>query len=175
MIPFFLKGLNILLFIFLLLVGISIQTSLLSGGPVIWVQPCFPALIVSWAAIKRPFEQGGIMTLCVGFAAQMHTSAPSGFLGLSLVFIFCHGYTLSKMFFLQSRKLFSLLTGLHFIIYRLSIWALVWVFYSKTTDPLHLAKECAFGAAATALVAMLVFPLFEKLDEVTLQTEQVTG
>lgn len=73
-----LSFLNFPILLFFSLMGIAIQGSLFYSYPLFYLQPDLLLLLVIWAALRREFFEGGVLTLLLGYFAEIHSSAPSG-------------------------------------------------------------------------------------------------
>ncbi|MDR3606485.1 MAG: hypothetical protein P4M08_03790 [Oligoflexia bacterium] len=60
------------------MIGVAIQSSFFSFWILNYFQPDVLLLLVIWFALRRPFVEGGVLTLIVAEIAETHTAAPSG-------------------------------------------------------------------------------------------------
>lgn len=78
MIRLLLRALNSPALILLSMLGIAIQTSLFSFWPLTYLQPDIVLLLTVWCGLRRPFAEGGFITLIIAHIAEIHSGAPSG-------------------------------------------------------------------------------------------------
>ncbi len=83
-----LKYLNGPILILITMLGIVIQTSLFQTWPLLYLQPDFVLLTVIWCALKRNFEEGGIITLIIANIAEVHSAAPQGFFLITYMLVY---------------------------------------------------------------------------------------
>jgi hypothetical protein len=70
--------LNAPVFVLLMILGVAVQTSLFLSYPLDFLQPDLLLLGVLWCGLRRPFFEGGVLTLILGEIAEVHSTAPSG-------------------------------------------------------------------------------------------------
>jgi hypothetical protein len=168
MIRFLLCLFNGFLLLLFILLGIAVQTSLLTSIAFSWLQLFFSIFGVIWVALERSLEEGGILVLLIGYITELNSTAPSGLISLSLMITYLVIRFFSRYFLIRSWVFFSLISAFGYVLYRVSGSLFLWILKSKTPDTLTFLRTVFYGAVSNALLAIWVFPLLEKLDAVTL-------
>ncbi len=60
-------------------IGLALQSSLFNSNLVNYFQPDGALLLVIWMGLRRPFLEGGILTLLIADLTELHSAAPQGF------------------------------------------------------------------------------------------------
>jgi len=148
----------------------SIQTTLFTQPWTSIIQPDFFAFLVVWCGMKRKFLEGGILSLLLGYIAELQSSSPQGlymgiYMGLFLLVRFGN-----RAFILPSFKTLIVLStlalkvSLLFFLYSLSgKWVLGFFAFLKHTS-------------ACTLIHFLISPIILKMliyyDRLTLKDIQ---
>ena len=67
-----LRALNAPLLLLLVTLGVAALSSLFTEYPLIYLQPNLVLIAVIWCALRRPFIEGGILTLIIAENAEIH-------------------------------------------------------------------------------------------------------
>ncbi len=103
-----LRWFNPILLVFFVLVGTAVQTSLFNSYPLLYLQPDCILIAVIWISLKRPFTEGGILTLIFGNIAELHSSTTQGVMLVTYMVVFLALRILDR--YLLLRQLTSLVS-----------------------------------------------------------------
>jgi len=163
----FIKALNIPALIFILCIGIGIQSALFSYQPLHYFKPEIGIFIVLWCALKRKFTEGGIVTLIAAYIVELHSSAPSGTIMSAYMLSYlllrsCSGYLLlSKP---HSMLILTAVFSLTIKVFHIIILSLI------NPNDLHwfnLFEVSLPNLITEVILATWIFRLLKKLDWVT--------
>jgi hypothetical protein len=179
-----LRLLNAPLLILLVAVGLAFQSSLFRTWPLLFFQPNVILPVVVWCALRRGFDEGGIITLIVANMGEIHSAAPSGVFLLSYMLVFLIVRVASRIFVIRSLFSFIMVALVSSIGQKLSSLAILYLLgviggqisgqgggLWNSTLPFIL-----FQAGIESLFSIWAFKAFEKFDWATfknLRAEQV--
>jgi rod shape-determining protein MreD len=162
-----LRALNSPILIFLVIIGVALQSSLFSGWPFHYFQPDIVLLVVVWCALRRGFTEGGILTLLLAEICEIHSTAPQG-LYLSSYMIVYLGVRVSSQFLvaptLSAYAVFALLSS---IVLKLVSLLILYLLGVSANEWKHTVSFLLTGAAVEAAFSLWVFRWLEKFDWVT--------
>lgn len=161
--------------VFLMLLGllaIAIQSSLFSTWPLTYIKPDAALWLVMWFALRRPFIEGGILTLVMAYFQELHSSAPSGVLLAKYLFIYLGTAGANQVLVIPNFESFAMVTGVTAALsqwFQLLILALLGVFTDSSTGwgwkgALILTLP---QAAIQAGLSIWIYPTLERFDLLT--------
>jgi rod shape-determining protein MreD len=149
------------------MIGVAIQTSLFSFWILDYIQPDVLLLLVIWCALKRPFIEGGILTLMVAEIAEVHTAAPSG------MFMICYMIAYLILRVAAQRLVIPDLSSLLIVTLFLSVlakslnMATLWLLGGSRAQVEHMLLFVFPTALINGVIGRWLYPWLEKLDRVT--------
>ncbi|MEO5970095.1 MAG: hypothetical protein ABIQ95_09220 [Bdellovibrionia bacterium] len=159
-----LRLLNAPFLILIVAIGIALQSSLFCTWPLIYLQPDVILPVVVWCALKRNFDEGGIITLIIANMGEIHSAAPSGIFLLSYMIVYLLVRAASRYFVIQSLISFAVVTLIssagwtligQLILYLLGISASQWK---------HTLTFMLLGACIEGVFSIWAFKWLEKFD-----------
>jgi len=162
-----LKWLNPVLLVLFVLIASAIQTSLFNSYPLLYLQPDCILLAVMWVSLKRPFTEGGILTLIFANIAEVHSSATQGVLLLTYMLIFLILKALDRYLLLRQLTSLVSLTLFVSIAWKLLSLGLLLLLGVASNQWRHTFTLLLPGAVMEGVVSIWVFRWLEKFDIVT--------
>ncbi len=164
-----LKWINPILLFFFVLIGSAMQTSLFNSYPLLYLQPDCILLAIIWIALKRPFTEGGILTLIFGNIAEVHSSATQGVLLLTYMLIFLALKALDRLLLLRQLTSLVSLTLFVSIAWKLISLGLLLLLGTAENQWRHTLTLLLPGAVMEGIVSIWIFRWLEKFDIVTMR------
>jgi hypothetical protein len=120
MVGLLLRFLNAPGIILITILGVAIQTSLFVSWPLYFVQPDVTLLIVVWCALRRPFVEGGILTLIVANIAEIHSASTQGMMMVSYIVVYLAVRMASRVLVIPDLASYVLVTMFASILWKFS-------------------------------------------------------
>jgi rod shape-determining protein MreD len=162
-----LRLLNAPFLIFFVVVGIAIQSSLFNSWPLNYVQPDFVLLIVVWCALRRSFEEGGIITLIISNLSEIHSSSPQGMHFISNMAVFFLVRLSAKYLVISGLSTYVIVTIFSLVTWKLTGLLVLYLLGFSSTPLKHTITFILLGTAVEGLVAIWIYRWLEKFDWVT--------
>lgn len=162
-----LRALNSPVLLLLVLVGIAIQSSLFNSWPLYYLQPDFSLLVVIWCALRRGFEEGGILTLLIGEINEIHSAAPSGVHLICYMTVYLMVRLSSRVVVLPTLLTYAVMALLGSMVWKLSSLLVLTLLGAGANQWRHTITYLFFGAAAEAICSLWVYRWLDKLDWLT--------
>lgn len=162
-----LKFLNVPIFIILILLGISIQSTCFSFYPLNYLQPDFILIAIIWCALRRSFFEGGVLTLLLGRIGEIHSSSPQGIMMLSYMMTFLMTRVIYRWLMMPSLTSWVVLTLGASIFYKLFA---LWVLYLLGVAENQWKQTISLllpGAAVAGIIGVWIYAWLEKFDLAT--------
>lgn len=157
----FLRWLNPIAIFFMALFGIALQSSLFSFWVLPYFQPDVVLLLVLWCALQRGFLEGGILTLILADATEIHSSAPQGIFLITYMLVYLAVRLCDRLFVIPDVKAYAtvslLATVLAKIIPLLTLHLL-------GVPPAQWKQALVFIAPVAIVNGLLGRWLFQRLD-----------
>jgi len=164
---FILRYANAPLLILMVLLGVGIQTSFFSFYPLNYLQPDIILLIVIWMSFKRPFIEGGILTLIFSEIAEVHTSGIRGIFFITYMSIYLLIKLFNKMLIFQSYQSLIGLTLFVSLFWKLESLLLIYFLNYGANQWQHTLALLLPGALMEGALGIWVYRWLEKLDWIT--------
>ena len=165
----FLRLLNAPLFTLMVAFGVALQTTLFSTAWFYWFKPDFVLLAVFWVALRRPFTEGGILTLLFAHIAEIHSGSPQGVLLLCYLTLFLVTRLLIRLIVLprlSSLVIASVVAGIFWQFFHLGVLHLIGLAH-------HQWRHTLLQIFPTSLVLFaLARPIFQFFDRFDLATQR---
>jgi hypothetical protein len=162
-----LKFLNPPILIIITLLCVVIQTSLFQSWPLLYLQPDFILLAVVWCALKRNFEEGGIITLIVANIAEVHSAAPAGLFLTTYMLVYLGIRGASQIIVIPGRLSIVMVTMFSSIVWKLEgLWILHFL-GAAGNQWKHTVTLLFPGAVIEGVVSIWFFRALEKFDWMT--------
>lgn len=160
----FLRILNPIGFILFAAIAIALQSSLFRFWILPDLQPEWLLLWVVWCAMKRPWTEGGVLTLILGQMLESQSGAPLGFYMMDFIAIYLIVRGLIHFVLIERFESLILMTliacGIHFLNNVILMFAI-----DELDSALRsLIVQCIPTAVLTALTGYVLYPLFNKFD-----------
>lgn len=162
-----LRALNPVFFVLLVIIGIALQTSLFNSYPFMYLQPDLVLICVIWCALKRPFVEGGILTLLFADMAEIHSATPQGLFLMSYMTVFILVRGLARYVVvphLSGMVMVALASSIAWKVIYLSILSMMDLAENQWRHTLVLLLP---GAVMVGVASVWVFRWLEKFDWVT--------
>lgn len=162
-----LRALNTPVLILLVIIGLAVQSSLFTSWPLYYFQPDFVLLAVVWCALRRSFEEGGIITLIISNISEIHSSAPQGIhlIGYMTVYFFMRAA--SKFFVIPNLFSYAMFTLMSSMIWKLVGLGVLYFLGKSENQWRHTITYLFLDASVGAAYSLWVFRWLEKFDWVT--------
>jgi len=161
------RWLNIPLLILLSLGILILQTTLFRSESLHYLQPEFFLIFVIWMAIKRPFFEGGVLTLVFAHLAEISSGVTSGVLYLTFILLFLITRLLHRVLLLANKAHWVIYAWVSFVLSKAFLLFILNGFGLAERHLQHTLTTVFFGACVTGVTALALFPLLSKLDWVT--------
>jgi rod shape-determining protein MreD len=159
-----LKLLNLPGLILIALTALSLQATLFNNASLAFFQPDIILFLVLWAAMKRDFTEGGILTLIFGNLVEIKSAAPKGLFLSTYMFIFLTARFLYRNFqVLNRRSLVAVGIGAA-IISQLMILFILYLLDKADNQWFHTLQLLAPTSIIHGLLVPFVFRFLYKFD-----------
>jgi len=101
---------NAPLFVLIVAIGVAIQSSLFNSYPLLYLQPDVVLIAVIWCALRRGFDEGGILTLIFAAVAESHSSAPQGLFMIAYMAVYLGARIANKVLVIPSLSTMVMMT-----------------------------------------------------------------
>jgi rod shape-determining protein MreD len=167
MIRIVLRFLNTPILIILVAVGVAIQSSLFYSWPLSFFQPDVVLLVVVWCALKRHFEEGGIITLIIASINEIHSAAPQGFFMINYMLIYLLIRAASRIIMVPTIYSFSMASMWAFLGWKLFSLVLLNLFGAPLRTWQYNLSLLLIGSVVEGVLAYGLYRWFEKFDWIT--------
>ncbi len=162
-----LRALNGPFLIFFIALGIAFQSSLFITWPFHYFQPDLVLLAVVWCALRREFEEGGILTLVMGEMTEIHSSSPSGLYLISYMAVYLMVRGSARLLVIPSLFSYAVLTLVSSIVWKLIGLIVLHLLGGSANQWKHTVSFLLIGAAIEAAFSLWVYRWLERLDWIT--------
>lgn len=163
-----LRNINFPILIVLTAIAIAIQTSLFNSWPLRFFQPDVVLLVVIWVALHRSMGTGGVLTLIVGEAAELHSSSPQGVFLISYMAVYLTVRAADKLFVLPTQLPMVKVTMACAAFWRLSVMLTMVLLSAAHRDVIkEMFVHVVPGAVMAAVFGVWVYRGLEKFDTMT--------
>jgi hypothetical protein len=162
-----LRLLNAPFLILLVAIGVALQSSLFCTWPLIYIQPDVILPVVVWCAMKRGFDEGGIITLIIANMGEIHSASPSGIFLLSYMIVYLLVRAASRYFVIQSLVSFAVVTVIGSAGWKLVGQLILYLLGVSANQWRHTLTFILFGAVIEGVFSIWVFQWLEKFDRAT--------
>ena len=167
MFKLFLRALNAPALIFLVAIGVAIQSSLFGIYPLRYIQPDVVLIVVIWCALKRSFVEGGILTLILGNVAEIHSSSPQGLMLISYMSVYLLVKLASRWLVIPTLSSLVLLTLGASVVWKLVSLGTLYLMGAAQHQWRHTLLFIFFGALANGALAIWLYKKLDRFDWVT--------
>ena len=164
--------LNAPAFVLLMIVAVAVQTSLFLSYPLDFLQPDALLLGVLWFGLRRPFLEGGILTLILGEIAEVHSSAPRGLFLTTYMSIYLLTRVMNRFVALPFHSSLVLLAMAMSMLWKGLSLTFLTSLGLGATQWRHTAALIFPGAAVQGLAAYWILRFFAWFDIVTYKDER---
>jgi len=162
-----LRALNTPLLILFVIIGLAIQSSLFAPWPLNYFQPDFVLLTVVWCALRRNFGEGGVITLFIANASEIHSSAPQGTHLVSYMAVYFFMRSASQFFVIPNLFSYAMFTLISSIIWKLVGLLILHLLGASGNQWRHTLTYLFLDASVGAAYSLWVFRWLEKFDWIT--------
>jgi len=162
-----LRWLNAPVFIFLVMVGVAIQTSLFNSYPFNYLQPDIVLIAVFWCAQRRKFTEGGILTLILAEIAEAHTAAPQGLFLISYMTVFLLARLATRYLVISNLSSLVMLTMAASVVWKATYMLVLYLLGVSSNQWRHLIVLLLPGAVMAGVTAIWVYRWLEQFDRLT--------
>lgn len=162
-----LRLLNAPFLILLVAIGIALQSSLFCTWPLIYLQPDVILPVVVWCALKRGFDEGGIITLIIANMGEIHSAVPSGIFLMSYMIVYLLVRAASRFFVIQSLISFAVVTLISCAGWKLIGQLILYLLGVSASQWKHTFTFLLPGAGIEGVFSMWVFQWLDKFDRAT--------
>lgn len=162
-----LKTLNAPALIFLVILGIAVQTSLFASYPLLYLQPDVVLLVVIWISLKRPLTEGGMITLILASFAEIHSSAPQGLFLICYMSIYLLMRAVSKILVISNLASLVILTLIASIFFKSMHLMILYLMNLAVHQWKHTLILLFPGAAMEGIVSIWIYRALDYFDWIT--------
>ncbi len=159
-----LKALNTPGLILIAILAIAIQTSVFSGSLARYFQPDAILILVIWCALKRPFGEGGVLTLVFGNIAEIHSGAPQGLFLILSMLVFLGVRSASRYFVIQNRLHWVLLSLICLVLHHVGLWFALSLLDAPVPRLGYQSLLLLPALGSQSILAYFAFPWLENYD-----------
>ena len=170
MIRIILRALNGPILVILLAIGIALQSSLFHSWPLHYFQPDLVLIVVLWCALKRGFEEGGIITLILANISEAHSSVPQGIFLINYMTIYLLMRASSRLILVPTLFSFAFITACASILWKITAWFVLYLLGSTLASGKHALTATILGAFIEGIFAFVFYGWFEKFDWMTFKS-----
>ena len=167
-----LKALNIPGIIVIALIAMALQGTLFNNSSLAFFQPDIILFLVLWLAMKRDFEEGGILTLVLGYLVELKSAAPRGIFLTNYMFIFLIARFLYKNFQVLNRRSLILVGIGASLFSRLDILFILYLLNKADNEWFHTLQLLAPTMIVHAALIPFVFKFLYRFDFWTLKNPE---
>lgn len=162
-----LKLLNGPFMILLTCFAVGVQSALFVSFPLNWIQPDLLVLLVIWFSLKRPFTEGGVLTLILGQIAEIHSSAPSGSLLVAYMTVYLGVRLTARLVVIPDFHSWIRLTLVSSAAWK-GASLLVLAYLDKAEIQWrHTLVHLLPSAISTSLIGLWIYPALDRFDRWT--------
>ncbi len=167
-----LKAFNLPGLILIALTALALQGTLFNNASLAFFQPDMVLFLVLWVAMKRDFEEGGILTLIFGYLVEIKSGAPKGLFITNYMLIFLMGRFLYRNFQILNRRSLILVGIGASLFSRLDILFILYLLNKADNEWFHTLQLLAPTMIIHGALIPLVFRLLYKFDFWTLKNPE---
>lgn len=164
-----LKAFNLPGLIVIALLAMALQATLFNNTSFAFFQPDIILFIVLWLAMKREFGEGGVLTLVLGYLAELQSGAPKGIFLINYMLIFLVARFLYKNFQVLNRRSLILVGIGASLFSRLDILFILYLVNKADNEWFHTLQLLAPTMIIHGALISFVFRLLYKFDFWTLK------
>jgi rod shape-determining protein MreD len=155
--------------ILLAMIALTLQSSLFNHPSIAFFQPDFLIFFTLWAAIRRSFIEGGILTLIFGNLVEIHSSAPQGFYLCLYMAIFLIARLLYQQFQIANQRILALV-GILFSTFARLLTLFILFLMNRTDHVIHHTLQLLAPTIFThSIMILLTFKWLIRFDNWTLK------
>jgi cell shape-determining protein MreD len=162
-----LRNLNLPILILLTAIAIALQTSLFASWPLRYFQPDFVLLVVIWCALHRKLWVGGLITLLIGEAAELHSSVPQGVFLVSYMAVYLLVRAADKLFQLPTENSMVKLTLFCSTMWRGCVMLTMVLLSGHRNAVKQMFVQVVPGAVMAAVFGIWVYRALARFDVLT--------
>lgn len=162
-----LRALNGPILILAIILGISLQSSLFSSWPFLYFQPDIVLLVVVWCALRRGFEEGGIITLIIAEMAEIHSGAPQGLYLISYMAVYLMVRGGSRFLVIPTLFSYAVLALAGSILWKLVGLLVLYLLGVSANQWKHTITFLFLGAAIEGAFSLWIYRWLDRFDWVT--------
>lgn len=154
------------------LASMALQSTLFNTVTLAFFQPDIILFLVLWAAMKREWAEGGILTLLFAYLAELKSGAPRGlFLAHYMAIYLCTRF-LYRNFHVLNRRSLIMIGVTSSVISHLGILILMHLLNKSENLWFHTVQLLAPTAIVHGLLIHWVFRLFHRFDFMTFKNPE---
>jgi cell shape-determining protein MreD len=147
--------------------AVAIQTSLLSIWPISYVQPDLILLVVLWAALRRRFIEGGVLTLIFANISETHSGAPQGIHLMTYMCIYLIVRVAAKVLVISGLSSYALITGISSMVWKLAGLGIMYLLGKSGNQWRHTLMYLIPSALIEGTISLWIYRWLEKFDFAT--------
>lgn len=171
--PFLLRLTNIPILFFTACLLLAVQSSVFISFPLNWLQPDLLLPLVIWFGLKRGFTEGGILSLSMGYLAELHSSSPNGVLLTCYLTIFLVARLTARLLVIPNRYAWIHFTILASIVWKATGLIVLAALGKIETQWLQTLFHLLPCAAITGLTSIAIYRFLRQLDRLTYKNSQI--
>jgi rod shape-determining protein MreD len=162
--PRILKALNLPGLLLFALLVMSLQSTLFNSVSLAFFQPDIILFLVLWVAMKRDFEEGGFLTLILGYLVELKSGSPRGLFLLHYMILYLVTRFLYRNFQVLNRRSLVLIGVGASLISRLNVLFLMYLLNKAENLWFHTLQLLAPTAIIHGVLIPFVFRFLHRFD-----------
>lgn len=167
MIRIILRALNAPILIFLVAIAIALQSSLFLSWPLLYFQPDIILLVVVWCALRRGFEEGGLVTLIIANIGEIHSATPRGLFLISYMGVYLLVRASSRFITIPNLFSYAMVTLVASIVWKLLGLLVLYLLGVSANQWKHTLTFLLLGAAIEGTISLWIYRWLDQLDWMT--------
>ncbi len=167
-----LKMLNVPGLIFIALFALSLQGTLFMNTTVAFFQPDIILFLVLWVAMKREFNEGGLLTLTFAYLMELKSGAPKGLFLTNYMVIFLIARFLYKNFQVINKRALIMIGISAALFSQLNILFILYLLNKASNQWFHSLQLLAPTMIVHGALIPIVFRLLYRFDFWTLKNPE---
>jgi hypothetical protein len=149
------------------MIGVAIQTSLFSFWILNYIEPDVLFLLVIWCALRRPYVEGGILTLLIAEIAEVHSAAPSGMYMISYMTAYLALRGAARLLVISDLAFLRLLTLFASVFVKIIMMIVFGLMGGSRAQIQHMIIFIFPSAVMNGFLGQYLYAWLQKLDWVT--------
>ena len=151
------------------LFALTLQSTLFNYPSIAFFQPDLLIFFTLWAAVRRNFIEGGILTLLFGYLVEIYSAAPQGFYLCTYMTIYLLARFLYQQFQISNKKVL-VLVGIGFsILLRLIVLFILYLLNRSENVWHHTLQLLAPTVLSHAILIFFTFRVLQRFDNWSLK------